>query len=200
MADPLRVTFFGEDSGHELIARPLIERIAREERAVISIRTARSRGGIPYALQEFKEYQRLVLRQREVQPDVLVVVIDANTIGPAKRAREIQDRLDPGLSCKLVVGCPDPYVEQWCLCQPAAFGAAMGAAPVRATRQHGDRNGLKRRLEESIAAAGHQVVTTPMEIAPEVVEELDLTPGTTGRKHWPDLLKFSEDLRRAFRT
>lgn len=195
MADPL-VDLFCEDSGHELFARSLIARLGRENGLTLQVETRSAIGGHGRALQELEAYQRTLKKgylDRRF-PELLVVVIDANRIGPLERERLVQERIDQSVFHRVVIGCPDPYVERWCFADPEAFARVMGVSAPPDSNSSG-RDSYKAILKTAILEAGHAIVTNAMEFAPDLVNAMDLF---RAGKNQPALKRFIDGLRDHF--
>jgi hypothetical protein len=173
MADG-RVELFCEDGGHELFARSLLSRIGREQGMELRIETRSARGGHGRLLDELSVYQRTLESRysRWPLPDLLVVVIDANRIGSTERERQVKERIVTKVFPRVVVGCPDPYVERWCFADPEAFARVVGVTPPDSKASRRDE--CKDLLKRAILEGGHTIATDPMEFAPDIVEAMDL--------------------------
>lgn len=193
----ITVDVFCEDVGHESFVRALLSRLAEEASAPIRPRFVMARGGAPRALAELKAWQRSRrLGGLASAPDVLVIVIDGNSVGPQKRRQEIERQLDEGACASVVIGCPDPHVERWVLADPEAFGQVVGGAPLPDPGRSG-RGVYKKLLQDSLDAADALVLTTAMEeYAPDIVAAMDLYRAGKAR---PDLGHFVDHLRAALR-
>ncbi|RMH17096.1 MAG: DUF4276 family protein [Acidobacteria bacterium] len=173
MADPTLVDLYCEDRGHEQLARPLLQRLARQEGLSVAIRTQNSSGGHGRALSQFKLWQ-LAARGLDLadRPAMLVLMIDRNC-SPWRRAwRELRKSVDATLFPHHVVGCPEPHVERWCLADGEAFRKVVGIDPP-ADPGKCDRGLYKRLLRGAILAAGHTILIDEMEFAPEIVGAMD---------------------------
>ncbi|MEX1369028.1 MAG: hypothetical protein AB1Z98_38230 [Nannocystaceae bacterium] len=122
---------------------------------------------------ELKAWQRAVQRgSLGGVPDLLVVVVDANGKGHAARRSELQALVIEGLFPHVVYACPEPHVEAWLMLDAEAFCAVTGSAPVAHRPRKGeDYKGL---FHASVAESGIPVLTGPMELAPDLVAEMDL--------------------------
>lgn len=121
MAERPWVDLYCEDSGHEQFTRALLKRLAGELDLKLSINTVSGRGGHGQALTEFKAWQRAVTSGRGINhqiPDLLVLLIDANSAGWAQVYGEIKQAIDPAVFPRYAIGCPDPHIERWCLADP----------------------------------------------------------------------------------
>ncbi len=190
------VQLFCEDSGHERFLRPLIQRVAQEERVHVDLSVGSARGGIGRALAEFVLFQRMLRHAiHNRRPDLLVLVVDANCTGWNERRRELQEAIDLGLFPRAVVGVPDPHVERWCIADPLAFQAVVGTPPPPDPGKC-ERDLYKRLLANALDRAEIPVLTGPTEIAPDLVEGMDWT---TIDRNCPSLAHLVSDLRSQIR-
>jgi hypothetical protein len=172
----IQCSIFCEDRGHELFVRALLARLAAERDIEPSIDIRNASGGAGEAVGQFEAYQGLFREGRIVgAPDVLVVVIDGNKLGWQARKREVKAVVDDTIFPRVVIGCPDPYIERWCLLDPRAL-KHIGAVPPRrkGAYKSAARDVYKNQLRESLAAGGVPVLSTEMEVAPDLVEAFDL--------------------------
>ena len=119
----MRVDLFCEDSAHEQLASVLVKRLARELGILLDLSTVSGRGGKARALGEFEAYQRTIEGGSlgRTSPDLLVVIVDAN----CARWHEVRSQIEASVSEKVfpsvVIGCPEPHVERWCIADPVSF-------------------------------------------------------------------------------
>lgn len=165
-----RVELFCEDSAHESCARALVERIASELELAVSLHTATASSGLGRLKRELKAFQALTAH-RSGTPDLLVVLIDANAVGPAARRAEIEGILDTAVFPHHVIGTPNPCVERWLLADPVSFARTFGVQPD--IGRPGNRNVWKIRLVEALEACGQIVVQGGAELSEEIVEAMD---------------------------
>ncbi len=194
MADRPSVVLYCEDSGHEQFARALLERIAREFRLRIDIRTASGRGGHGLALTELRAWQRAISGAGGIRfeiPDLLILMIDANCKGWAAVRRELEDVVDQRIFPQCAIGCPDPHIERWCLADPQAIQAVLGV-PAPADPGKCERQLYKNLFRRTILEAGQPILTTAMEYAPDLVAAMDLF--RAGRNQ-PSLRHFVDEVR-----
>ncbi|HEV3323368.1 MAG TPA: hypothetical protein VG147_14385 [Solirubrobacteraceae bacterium] len=189
-----QVELFCEDSAHESCARALVGRIAGELQLEVSIRTATASAGIGRLKRELKAFQSWV-SHRSGTPDLLVILVDANAIGPAARRAEIEGVLDSAVFPSYVIGTPNPCVERWLLSDPVSFAETFGVQPALGTP--GARHFWKTRLRETLEAAGQIVVQGGAELAEEIVAHMDFY--RAGRSD-PTIQAFTNDLRVALRS
>jgi hypothetical protein len=187
----VRVALFCEDSAHESCARALVERIAGELGVAVSIRTATASSGIGRLKHELKAFQSVVSRSAGT-PDLLVVLIDANAVGPAVRRAEIEAVLDAAVFPVVVIGTPNPCVERWLLADPVSFAATFGTQPEVGTSQ--TRHAWKDRLVKALEAGGEIVVQGGAEFAEEIIRPMVLYRAGQADS---TIRKFTSDLRAA---
>ncbi|HTR73165.1 MAG TPA: hypothetical protein VMG80_06160 [Solirubrobacteraceae bacterium] len=188
-----RVELFCEDSAHESCARALVERIAREVQVSASLHTATASSGVGRLKRELKAFQALASR-RSGTPDLLVVLVDANAVGPAARRAEIEDILDTTVFPHHVVGTPDPCVERWLLADPTSFAEKFGVQPD--ITKTSDRDAWKTRLVETLEDAGQIVVQGGAELSEEIIDQMDFYQAGS---HDPTIRAFTNDLRASLR-
>lgn len=168
---PARVHLFCEDAAHEAWARALVARIAAEESVAVSLRPVSSRLGIPRLERELRALDA-ALRHTAGLPDLLLILVDANAVGPAARHRQIAGAIDLTAFPHAVVGTPDPCVERWFLADPQSFREAFG--PTESIPATADCEIWKRELETALERAGEILTEGGTEFAQEVIEVMDL--------------------------
>jgi hypothetical protein len=188
-----RAELFCEDSAHESCARALVGRIARELGVSVTIRTASAKFGIGRLKTELSAFQAVVKR-RAGTPDLLIVVVDANAVGPQARRREVEQLIDPSVFPRHVIGTPDPCVERWLLADPESFAGRFGVQPPLATVR--DRREWKGRLRETLERAGEIVTQGGGEFADEIIDTMDLYRAGQADQ---TIQAFADDVRGAFR-
>ncbi|MGA2166504.1 MAG: hypothetical protein ABSH36_18845 [Solirubrobacteraceae bacterium] len=189
-----QVELFCEDSARESCARALVGRVAEELQIEVSIRTATASAGIGRLKRELKAFQSWI-SHRSGTPDLLVILVDANAIGPAARRAEIEAVLDSAVFPFYVIGTPDPCVERWLLSDPVSFAETFGVQPPLGTPDA--RHFWKTWLIESLEAAGQIVVQGGAELAEEIIAPMDFY--RAGRSD-PTIQAFTDDLRTALRS
>lgn len=188
----LSLSLFCEDSGHERFVRALVRRLAGEEEVPAELRTFSAEGGLGRTVDEFRRFQRAFrLGLVSGVPDLLIVVIDANSHGWAERRAEIESVVEPNLFPAFVIGCPDPHIERWCFADPDAFFRVVGKLPPADPGKF-ERNYYKNQLRKTILEAGQPILTDAMEFAPDFVREMDLFKAgkaQTSLRHFVDSLR-----------
>lgn len=197
MAEPVPITLFCEDRGHEQFIRALIGRLAREAGLSAHIDVRNARGGHARALEEFDAWQRAVEQGAlSAATELLVVVVDANCQGWSTMRDALLTRINGALFPRYVVGCPDPHIERWCLADPESFYQVIGG---RAPDDPGKclPELYKNLLRQAIAAAEQPVLIDEMDFAPDLVEAMKLF---RAGKNQPSLKHFVDELKAALRS
>lgn len=190
---PFRVHLFCEDAAQESWARAIVERIAREEGVDVTIRSVSAKLGVPRLKQELRAYSAAA-RETAGLPDLLVVLVDANTAGRAARLEEIAGSVELGAFPHEVVGIPDPCIERWFLADPPSFAQRFSSPEQLASTSDG--RSWKRELEAALVRAEEIVVGGGAEFADEIVEVMDLF---RAGKESPSLRSFVDGVRGAIR-
>jgi len=173
-----------------------VERLAGDVGLRPIVQAPSARGGHGRALAEFELWQQSFLKQTtQGLPDVLVLVIDANCSGWNVAHGQLEAAIDEGVIPHHVVGCPDPHVERWYIADPAAFQRVVGVQPGR-DQGKCERNVYKRLVEDAVRTAGVPLLTGTADLAPDLVEEIDLFQAG---KNQPSLGHFVSDLRGVLR-
>lgn len=185
------IDFFGEDQGHELFCRPLMLSLAAQAGLrVPELHTVSARGGHGRVITELKGW----LKARHLRGDLLVVVIDANSVGWHAQRRAVEQVVEQAQYPATVIGCPDPHVEAWVLADLPALTRSLGI-PEDA-RFSDESLEPKKRLTSGLEAAGHLLLGDAMSVALDVVPHMDLY--AAGRRN-ASLADFVEGLRAALR-
>jgi hypothetical protein len=188
---------FCEDRGHEVFTRALVSRLAGELEIDIAINAISASRGKGMALSQLRGWQRAFQRGLKVgKPDVLIVVIDGNCVTSPVKRREIEPIVLADMFPSVVIGCPDPHVERWCFADPDAFERVVGASTPPDPGKC-ERGAYKRMLSDALNKAEQPILTDEMEIAPDIIREMDLyRAGNTQ----PSLGAFVHDVQAALKT
>lgn len=196
MGRKARLALFCEDQDHELFVRALVRRLATEVGLEPLIQALNTRGGHGRAISEFKVWQNEFAEMTTTtQPDLLVLVIDANCTGWNQAHKELTTAIDSSKIPHAAIGCPDPHIERWFVADSASFRQVVGASPAPIPDKC-DRGVYKKVLADAIATANLPVLTRTAELAPDLVEAMDLFKSG---KNCPSLGHFVDDLRKSFR-
>jgi hypothetical protein len=165
------VLIFAEDAGHESVLVPLIQRFASAYGIEVAITLRNTRGGHGRALTELSRYIRALRRSRADLPDLVVVAIDGNCRGYARRKQEI-DEIVGEIADFVVSAIPDPHIERWLLLDSVAFKEVVGrgcAAPDLKC----ERDRYKKLLIQAVRAAGITPIVGGLEFAEELVRAMN---------------------------
>jgi len=168
------IDLFCEDLGHEEFFRHLVERIASDQGINARITTRTARGGAGKAVSEFAAYQALIKSGHPRRPDLLVIAIDANCKGWSTKRDEISSKIDTTIFPKVVIACPDPHIERWCFTDPFALAKVVGAEVLTPQQEKCERKYYKQLLRTTIEKAGNTILTSEMEYAPDIVQNMNL--------------------------
>lgn len=108
----VRVVLFGEDSAHQQIISPLVDRIADEYGLNLTLDWRSAVRGHGRVIQELANYFRDLGGQGGSYPDLIIAATDANCQGLNQRTREFQRFEVP---TGLILAIPDPHIERWLL-------------------------------------------------------------------------------------
>ena len=197
MSDHVLVDLFVEGRAHEELLRPLVARVAREEKTDVRIRVRVARGGHVRAIGEFRLYQHFVnsASLNQSSADLIVVGIDGNCSRFADARSAIRRETVPELVDRTVVACPDPHIERWYLADPDSFETVVGDRP-QVGRRKCVRDYYKQLLARAIRQGGHPPTLGGIEFASELVAAMDLyRAGKTSAS----LKAFVDDLRTGLR-
>ncbi len=187
------IALFVEDFAHRQVIGALARRIAGDLGLDVRLEWRNVRHGYGRVVREFNDYLRDLTRQVGPLPDLIVVATDANCKGLNERTREMETRDAPA---PLILAIPDPHIERWLLLDGAAFKAVFGRG-CDAPDQKCDRGRYKRRLVESIFAAGVTPILGGLEFAEDIVQCMDLDRAEQADDSFG---RFTGSLRTALRT
>ncbi len=189
------VDLFVEDRAHEAFLKPLLTRVADEERKKTRLRVRSATGGHAKAIAEFKLYQRIDAASGMVPADLVVVAIDSNCKKFAETREEVKDAASLDWEHRLVVACPDPHIERWYLADPESFKRVVGHLP-NVPKEKCERDYYKNLLETEIRKAGHHAFLGGVDFAAELVGKMVFY---RAGKNSTSLKSFLEDLRSQLR-
>ncbi len=168
------VGLFAEDRGHAAFLEALVSRIGREEaRLAPHVRVVSGQGGHGRALDEFRVYQRSVMRSVTQTPRLVVVAIDANCKGWNEARIDARRSVEPQFPTPVVVASPDPHIERWYMADPESFHEVVGAA-ITQERVKCERDRYKSQLRDAVRRGGHVPTLGGIEFAREIVGAMDL--------------------------
>ena len=191
MPETAAVELFVEDRAHEDFLQPLVSRIACEAQLAVTTRVRSARGGHACVMQAFRLYQDLFDKMipNAADADLLIVAVDGN--GEAFAKKRAQIRAETNLADRLVVACPEPYIERWYMADPTSFERVIGARPNLETSRPSRLN-YKQILADAVQAGGHFATLVGIEFASDLVSAMDFDHA--GKSHH-SLKAFLDDLR-----
>lgn len=171
MNKPITIDLFVEDNAQLKFIRPLVERMAEEEKRSPSIQERSVRGGHPRLKSELGTYQVTIERGVLAQPDLVVIGWDANCKG-AKARDEVEAVLREPIKSRVVIACPEPHIERWYMIDDRAVATVLGKGAsmsgVKCEKAY-----YKRLLLDTAKAAGQIVLLDGVEFAPDLARSLD---------------------------
>lgn len=193
MPETATVELFVEDRAHEDFLQPLVSRIACEAQLAVTTRVRSARGGHARVMQAFRLYQDLFDKMipNAAEADLLIVAVDCNGESFAKKRAQIRAETNPRLADRLILACPEPYIERWYMADPMSFERVIGARPKRETSRPSRLN-YKQILADAVQAGGHFATLGGIEFASDLVSAMDFY--RAGRSHH-SLKAFLDDLR-----
>ena len=198
MPEPVTAELFVEDRAHEDFLLPLVSRIACEAHLAVTTHVRSARGGHARVMQEFRLYQNLFDKMipNAADSDLLIVAVDCNGASFTKKRDQIQAETNPNLADRLVLACPDPYIERWYMADPTSFESVIKARPQLETSRPSRLN-YKQLLADAVRAGGHSATLGGIEFAAELVSAMDFY---RAGKSDHSLKAFLDDLRRKLRS
>ena len=169
------VTLFCEDSFHEKFVGALLRRFESDYDVAVKARFLSAWGGISKVQGEFKDFLRDLARDRQLLPDSIIVVTDANCAGHNDRKETMNQALAfyPQLQQLVCYAIPDPHIERWMLADAKAFQSVFGrGCTVPAIKCAKDE--YKKLLRKEIRASGIEPPLGGEEFAEDIVNAMDL--------------------------
>ncbi|HYK84637.1 MAG TPA: hypothetical protein VEV19_04680 [Ktedonobacteraceae bacterium] len=164
---------FAEDTGHEKVLVPLVQRFAVQYGVSIKINIENAAGGHGKAIFTLKQYIRDLGRGRKSFSDLLIVAIDGNNVGYAVRKKEI-DEATKHFQGPVICAIPEPYIERWLLLDAVAFKHVLGRGCSAPAQQKGERAFYKHLLEDAVMNAGSVPFLGGLEYAEALVNAMNL--------------------------
>jgi hypothetical protein len=169
-----KISVFAEGHGHELLLNAVLTRMLQDHGMQADVKMVSVRGGFGTVQKELSEYVDELLKYRHRLPDLLIVAADANCQGVNKRIKPFQQTVE-AIQDRIIYAIPDPHVERWLLCDPAAFKAVLGK-PCQTVKMKCDRDRYKKLLIDSIRDAGTMPLLGGWEYADDIIQQMDLNP------------------------
>ena len=137
MADKIKVGYFLEDRGHEILLKAFVHRLAAEkglEHRDWKDDVRAARGG--KSIEAFKQFLQDTRAFGENFPfDLLIVASDGNCNGYVEKRQQLSGYTQRSVRQfldRVVFAIPDPHIERWYMDDPQGFNRALGfgALPV----------------------------------------------------------------------
>ena len=172
----MKLGFFLEDIGHELLLCGLAERVAHDSGVQLEIMVLNASGGAPRRDEELRRFLEDYGRGDAPDFDLIVVARDTDCTGfqSVRTLLEGQVR-ESGYSGKVVYAIPEPHVECWYLADPPALQRVLQSdrlIPVPDSRCGRDR--FKERLVQAVTDTGVIPTLGGIEYAEAIVAEMDI--------------------------
>lgn len=168
-----RAIIFGEDYGHEVVAKTLLLRMAKAKDICIEASVRSCRGGYGRMMGELGEFTAELTAGRDYLPDLLLVATDADCKGITARTQEVMSCVPEELHSFTSCLIPDPHVERWLLLDSQAFKAILGIG-CQAPDAKCERYRYKKLLREAVARCGVTPQLGGLEYAEDLVLAMDI--------------------------
>ncbi|HDL84901.1 MAG TPA: hypothetical protein ENH11_00960 [Candidatus Acetothermia bacterium] len=168
-----KTIIFGEDYGHEVVAKTLLLRMAEAEDISIETSVRSCRGGYGRMMNELREFAEELKTGRHQLPDLLLVATDADCKGITARTQEVMSCVPEELHCFTSCMIPDPHVERWLLLDSRAFKSVLGCG-CQAPDAKCERHRYKKLLREAVTNAGVTPQLGGLEYAEDLVRTMDM--------------------------
>jgi hypothetical protein len=197
MVDRIRIGYFLEDRGHEILLKAFVAQVAKEKGFMgrewyDDVRAAT--GG--KSIQSYRDFLRdFARRERAIPFDVLIVASDGNCMGYQEKKTQLLQYAEkakfPRLDM-LVFALPDPHIEKWYMADPAGFNRAIGSGALPVLPRYKCEKGLyKKVMREAVLSSDVAPQFGGYEYGERIVEEMDLYEASKADKA---LKSFIDDL------
>lgn len=190
----MRVFYFLEDNAHTKFVPVLFHRLADEAGVNLIEKDYEPMGGAGPTIKGIRQLLVDIESDSELQPDILVVGIDADCSQPGERSRQVLAASKfERYGGMLVVAEPEPHIESWYLADPACIQRllripAIPPAPDARCRKQDYKN----QLRVTARSSGRHAPLGGVEYGPEIAATMDLY--RAGRRV-PSLRRFVDDAR-----
>lgn len=180
-----------EDEAQELFIGAIVRRIATECERPVTLHILSARGGRPQVFRILANYETITGELPRRAADLVVVAVDGNGQSFAATRGTVLEQAPTVLASRIVVACPEPYIERWFVADQESVHRVIGAAPTPRARGR-RREDYKALLLRTVRAAGFSPAAGGAEFAVEIVKEMDLY---RAGKNQSSLKAFIDDLR-----
>jgi hypothetical protein len=201
MVDKIRIGYFLEDRGHEIILKSLVARVAKEKglnqgKWMDDVRAAT--GG--KSIQAYKTFLRYLARLNNFAPfDILIIASDGNCEGYRKKKQQLlgfAEKIKFSQLDILLFAIPDPHIERWYMNDPKGFNQAIGSGimPVLPTYKC-EKGFYKKVMRDALLSSNVKPQFGGYEYGEKIVEVMDIYAAA---KNDSSFKHFIDDLKDAF--
>lgn len=169
------VSLFGEDAGHEVVLKGLLNRLSLDSEVPVRITPLSVTGGVTRVHYELGIFLRDVEKGKLRMPDLIVVATDGNCKGYNARRQEIERVAQPYASLLdlIVYAIPDPHIERWLLADPSAFKTVLGRG-CDLPQEKCEKNFYKQVLAKEVRESGVKPILGGLEYADDITANMNL--------------------------
>ncbi len=199
--DKIRIGYFLEDRGHEIILKAFVSRVAKEKGLrpgewFDDVRAATGGKSIEAYKVFLKDISRL---DKPVPFDILIIASDGNCSGYPEKKQQLLKYAEKTQFSQLdilVFAIPDPHIERWYLNDPEGFNQAIGSGALPVLPPYKCEKGrYKKVMRDAVASSDVKSQFGGYEYGEKIVEAMDLYRAI---KKDASLKHFIDDLKDAF--
>ena len=201
MADKIRIGYFLEDRGHEIILKALVARVAHERGIkrgewLDDVRAATGGKSIASYKDFLKDISRL---DKPVPFDILIIASDGNCSGYSEKKKQLLGYAEKTKFTQfdiLVFAIPDPNIERWYMNDPEGFNIAIGSGVLPVLPPYKCEKGrYKKVMRYAVASSNVKSQFGGYEYGEKIVDAMDIYRAI---KNDASLKHFIDDLKDAF--
>ena len=201
MVDKIRIGYFLEDRGHEIILKAFVTRAAKEKGLkrrdwLDDVRAATGGKSIEAYKVFLKDISRLDIH---VPFDILIIASDGNCSGYTEKKQQLLKYSENTQFSQidiLVFAIPDPHIERWYLNDPEGFNQAIGSGALPVLPPYKCEKGrYKKVMRDAVASSDVKSQFGGYEYGEKIVDAMDLYRAI---KNDASLKHFIDDLKDAF--
>lgn len=194
----MHVLYFLEDNAHAKFVPVLFRRLADEAGVDLIEKDYGPMGGAGPTIKSIRQMLVDIESDSELQPDALVVGIDADCSQRGERSRQVRDASKfEHYGGMLVVAEPEPHIESWYLADPTCIQRLLripDIPPAPDTRCR--KQDYKNQLRSTVRSSGRPAPLGGVEYGQEIASTMNLY--RAGR-NVPSLRRFVRDARECLR-
>jgi hypothetical protein len=201
MVGKIRVGYFLEDRGHEIILKAFVTRVAKEKGLkrgdwLDDVRAATGGKSIEAYKIFLKDISRL---DKPVPFDILIIASDGNCSGYTEKKHQLLKYAENSQFSQiniLVFAIPDPHIERWYLNDPEGFNQAIGSGALPVLPPYKCEKGrYKKVMRDAVVSSDVKSQFGGYEYGEKIVDAMDLCRAI---KNDASLKHFIDDLKDAF--